>query len=286
MKLLNMNRRQFFHRGLAGSTALAAAALPRPLLAAVTKAPREPFDGLKLGMASYSLRMFSLEESLSICQKAGVKYISLKDVHLPMKSTTAERQETRRKVEAAGLTIISAGVINMKNDEGEIRAAFEYAKDAGIPTIVCSPEPEALDLVEKTVKQYDIRVAIHNHGPGDKKFPSPLDVLRLVKERDVRMGLCIDVGHTVRIGVDPVAAINQCAKRLYDFHLKDVTAAKADGKATDVGKGVIDIVGVFKALLDHKYAGHVGLEYEVSTKDPVPGIMESYAYARGVLAAI
>jgi sugar phosphate isomerase/epimerase len=286
MKPLSINRRQFFHTGLAGSTVFAAATLPNTLLAAVTKAPRDPFDGLKLGMASYTMRKFKLEEAIAVLQKAGVKYISLKDVHLPMNSTTEQRQETRRKIEAAGLALISVGVINMKNDEEEIHAAFEYAKDAGAPTIVCSPEPEALDLVEKMVKQYDIRIAIHNHGPGDKKFPSPLDVMRLVKERDVRMGLCIDVGHTVRIGVDPVAAIDQCSSRLYDFHLKDVTAAKAEGKPTEVGKGVIDIVAVFKALCDKHYAGHVGLEYEANADAPVPGVMESYAYSRGVLAAI
>jgi inosose dehydratase len=286
MKTPHLNRRQFFHTGLAGSTVLAAAALPRTLVAAVTKAPRDPSDGLKLGMASYSLRMVSLDQAISVCQKAGVKYISLKDSHLSLKSTPEQCQEARQKVEAAGLTLISVGVISMKNDEAEIRTAFEYAKAAGAPTIVCMPVPEALDTVEKMAKQYDIRIAIHNHGPTDKHFPSPFDVMKAIKDRDSRMGLCIDVGHTVRIGVDPIDAINQCASRLYDFHLKDVTAPKPEGKAIEVGKGVIDIVAVFKAFLDHKYAGHVGLEYEVNTKEPVPGIMESYAYSHGVLAAI
>src|SRR5207253_7562365 len=111
------------------------------------------------------------------------------------------------------------------------------------------PEPEALDTVEKMAKEYRIRIAIHNHGPGDKRYPSPLDVLRLVKQRDKLMGICIDVGHTVRIGQEPVAAIEQCAGRLYDFHMKDVTSATAKGQATEVGRGVIDIVGVLKALI-------------------------------------
>jgi sugar phosphate isomerase/epimerase len=174
----------------------------------------------------------------------------------------------------------------MKNDVEQIRDSFQYAKEAGMPTIVCSPDIEALDTVEKLAKEYNIRIAIHNHGPGDKKYPSPLDVLRLVKDRDEHMGICIDVGHTVRIGEDPIEAIHQCAKRLYDFHIKDESEAAPGGKPTEVGLGVIDIVGVLKALVDQRYAFHVGLEYEAKENDPLPGVIESFGYMRGVLAAI
>jgi sugar phosphate isomerase/epimerase len=152
--------------------------------------------------------------------------------------------------------------------------------------MVCSPDPAALDLVEKMARQYEIRIAIHNHGPGDKRYPSPLDVLRLVKDRDPLLGLCIDVGHTVRLSEDPVDVIHQCARRLYDFHMKDVTQAAANGEATEVGKGVIDIVGVLKALLSLKFPYHVALEYEANADAPMPGILESLAYIRGALAAI
>jgi sugar phosphate isomerase/epimerase len=181
---------------------------------------------------------------------------------------------------------MGGGVIYFKNNEEEIRNVFEYAKDAGMATIVCSPDPDALDNVEKMVKKYDLKIAIHNHGPTDKKYPSPLDVMRLVKDRDQRMGLCMDVGHTVRIGVDPSDAIHQCANRLYEFHMKDVTAATPQGKPTEVGKGVIDIVGVLKALVNIKWPYHVALEYEVKADDPLPGVMESFAYMRGILATI
>jgi inosose dehydratase len=282
----SINRRHFLRSGLFGSAVLASASMPRAVFAGATKTERDPFDGLKLGMASYSLRKFSLDEAIAMTRQAGVKYISLKDVHLPMKSTPAQRQEARQKIEAAGLVLISAGVIYMKNNEDEIHGVFEYAKDAGVPTIVCSPDPDALDTVEKMAKQFDIRIAIHNHGPTDTKYPSPLDVWRLVKDRDARMGLCIDVGHTVRIGEDPVPTIEQCSSRLYDFHLKDVTAPTAKGVPTEVGKGVIDIVAVLKTLLKSKYSGHLGLEYEINTDAPMPGIIESFAYIRGVLAAI
>jgi inosose dehydratase len=281
-----INRRRFLQTGVLGSTAVAATSLPSLSFGALTKTAGDPFHGLKVGITSYTLRKFSLDEAIAMTKQAGVKYISLKDVHLSLKSTTAQRQEARRKIENAGLELLGGGVIYLNNNIDEIRAAFDYAKDAGMPTIVSAPDPAALDKVEKMVKEYDLRVAIHNHGPGDKRYPSPLDVLRLVKDRDARMGVCIDVGHTVRNGDDPVAAIEQCASRLYDFHMTDVTQAAANGASAEVGKGVIDIVAVLKALLRTKFAYHVALEYEAHADAPMPGILESLTYIRGVLAAI
>jgi len=141
--------------------------------------------------------------------------------------------------------------------------------------------------VERAVRDFkDIRVAIHNHGPGDKRYPSPLDVLRLVESRDERIGICMDVGHTVRIGQDPVEVLHKCATRLYDFHMKDVTAAAAEGKPTEVGRGVIDIVGVLRALVALKWPYHVALEYEANGHAPLPGALESFGFIRGALAAI
>ena len=281
----HLDRRAFLKTGISSAAVAFLAASPGAS-AAVVKPERPPFHGLKLGIASYTFRKFSLDQAINMSKEAGAGYISLKDFHLPYKSTTAERREARAKVEAAGLVLISGGVIYMKNNEQEIRSFFDYAKDAGMPTIVSSPDIDALDTVEKMAKDYRIRIAIHNHGPGDKKYPSPLDVLRLVKDRDELMGLCMDVGHTVRLGEDPVETIHQCAARLYDFHIKDETEAAPKGKPTEVGLGVIDIVGVLKALVEHRYGYHVGLEYEAKENDPMPGVLESFGYMRGVLAAI
>jgi inosose dehydratase len=281
-----MDRRHFLKAGSFGSATLAFVGTRDALVAAVTKPPRAAYHGLKLGIASYTFRKFTLDQAIAMATQAGAGYISLKDFHLPYKSTPAERQEARKKIENAGLVLISGGVVYMKNNQEEVRNFFEYAKDAGMPTVVSSPDIDALDTVEKMAKEYNIRIAIHNHGPGDKKYPSPLDVLRLVKDRDERMGICIDVGHTVRLGEDPVDVINQCAARLYDFHIKDVTEAAPKGKATEVGLGVIDIVGVLKTLVQLQYAFHVGLEYEDKENDPMPGVLESFGYMRGVLAAI
>ena len=281
-----ITRRHFLQSGLLGSTALAAASVPATLLAGAAKAERDPFDGLKIGMASYTLRNFSLDQAIAMTKQAGVKYICLKDMHLPLKSTTAERQAAAGKIQAAGLSLVGGGVIYMKNNEAELQRFFEYAKDVGMPTIICSPDIDVLDTVEKMAKRYDLRIAIHNHGPSDSTYPSPRDVLRLVKDRDSRLGICMDVGHTVRIGEDPVEAIQQCASRLYDFHIKDVTAASARGGPIQVGRGVIDIVAVLKALLKMDFRYSVNLEYEADAAAPMNGVIESYAYIRGVLAAL
>lgn len=281
-----LNRRHFLRGGLAGSVALVALHWTSSGRAALVKPQREPCHGLKLGLTTYTLRKFSLDQAIEMTVAAGVKYISLKDVHLPLKSTPEERKAARAKIEAAGLTLMGGGVIYLKNDEAEIRNAFQYAKDTGMPTMICSPDPEALDRVERFARQFQIRIAIHNHGTTDKKYPSPLDVLRLVKDRDPLMGICMDIGHTVDIGQDPVVVIKKCAARLYDFHMKDVTEASGQSKTVPAGRGIIDIVGVLKALIHIPYRYHLALEYEAQEETPVPGMMESFGYLKGALAAI
>ena len=284
-----LTRRGLLKVGLVGSAAAAAAALPAAARAAPAQAAQaagDPFKGLKVGIASYSLRKFNLDQAIAMTKEAGVKYICLKDMHLPLKSTTAERKAARKKLDDAGLVLMGCGVVTIPNKEDAVKEVFEYAKDAGMPTIVCSPEPDALDAIEKMVRQYDIRIAIHNHGPGDKKYPLPGDVLKMVKDRDPRMGVCMDVGHTARMGQDPVAALKECAPRLLDFHMKDVTAATAKGGPVEVGKGVIDIKAVLKALLDAKFAYHVALEYEAKADAPMPGIIESFNFIRKTLATL
>ncbi len=242
----------------------------------------EPYGGLKMGVASFSFRKFSLDQAIAMTKELGVTGIALKDVHLSLKSTTAERKEAAKKIKDAGLEFRGVGVIYMRK-ENEIRGIFEYARDAGVPTIICSPEPELLDAVEKCAKEFNIRIAIHNHGPTDKKYPSPLDVLKLVKDRHELMGICMDVGHTVRIGENPVEVIQKCSSRLYDFHIKDVSAATKEGKTTVVGKGVIDIPAVLKELVSLKYSYAVALEYEADEKDPMPGMKASFEYMRKVM---
>jgi sugar phosphate isomerase/epimerase len=155
-----------------------------------------------------------------------------------------------------------------------------------MPLIVAAPSPDSLDVVEKLAKEFDIKVGIHNHGPEDKYFPSPYDVYKAVKARDKHMGLCVDVGHSWRAGTDPTKAVLELHDRVYDLHVKDLRDLKVRDSQVIVGKGAIDFPGLFRALIKIGYTGHVGLEYEIDENDPLPGMLQSFAYMRGVLAGI
>jgi sugar phosphate isomerase/epimerase len=210
----------------------------------------------------------------------------VKDVHLPM---TPLDQVAARAAEyrAAGMILTAAGAIYfLKDDDDDIRAKFEYCKAAGISLIVGSPTHETLPRVEKFVKQYNIRVGIHNHGPEDKQWPSPLDVLAVVKNMDPRIGCCIDVGHTMRTGTDVVEAIRKVGPRLFDVHMKDLADPKAKESQVAVGEGVMPVRDIFKTLIEIRYPGYVDLEYEIFADNPMPGVVESFAYMRGVLAGM
>jgi sugar phosphate isomerase/epimerase len=272
-----------------GSAALAlgpmAALAPRSL-AQQPGSGDDPWLGLKVGIASYTYSRLPLDAAVQAVARLGVKYVSIKDAHLPLKSTADQRRAAAKKFLDAGVTPISCGVITLKDDESEIRNAFEYARDAGIPTIVCNPARAALPTLDRMVKEFGIRLAIHNHGPEDKVWPSPLDAWEAIRKLDERIGVCIDVGHTARTGVDPIKAIKTCAPRLYDLHIKDIASKEGRSRPVEVGRGVLDVRGMLRALLDIGYAYHVGLEYEKDLKDPIPGAAESIGYIRGTLAGM
>jgi sugar phosphate isomerase/epimerase len=243
-------------------------------------------EPLKIGLASYSLRKFPLEQALDMARAANVRYMTFKDVHIPRTDAPDAIRANRARIEAAGITIMGGGTINMPNDQAQIRKDFEYAKLAGFPLIYASPDPAALDFIEAQVRQFDIRLVIHNHGPEDKWYPAPQDAYRHVQARDKRLGLCVDVGHTMRTGTDPVDAILQCRDRVYDLHIKDLTDARSADSQVAVGRGVLDVPRLVRALLEIGYAGQVGLEYEIDPDDPLPGVIESLSYLRGVVAAV
>jgi sugar phosphate isomerase/epimerase len=239
----------------------------------------------ELGLASYSLRKFKLEETLAMTKRVGLKYICFKSFHLALDSTPEQIKEVVAKVKKAGLILYGGGVIPM-NKEPAVHRAFDYAKAAGMKVIVGVPAPELLTLVDKKVRQYNIKVAIHNHGPGDKTYPTPASAYEKIKNLDKRIGLCMDIGHTKRYGVNPSVSAEKYADRLLDVHIKDVTAATVKGHGVEAGRGVIDIPRFLRTLIKINYAGIVSFEYEKDADDPLAGLAESVGYVRGVLAAI
>ena len=243
-------------------------------------------EKLKLGITSYSLRKFSRPDAIAMTGRLGLKYIALKDFHLPLEAAAAEIEASAEKVAQAGIKLMGCGVVYMPADEAYVRQVFEYAKTGGMPVIVASPDLDALDICNRMVGEYDIKIAIHNHGPGDNKYPLPSDAYNLVKDMDRRMGVCPDIGHTVRLGADAVEEIERVSDRMHDLHIKDVDAAVEEGKTCEVGRGVVDIAKILTTLLGLNYDGHVALEYEKDPDDPLAGMAESIGYIRGVLSVI
>ena len=246
-----------------------------------------PVHEIKLGVASYSLREFSLEKALEMVKTLRTPYINFKSIHVPYEKSLEELAAIRKQVEDAGFKIVGGGTITFNEDtDAGVEKYFAYAKAAGMPTIVCTGPVAVLPRVEKFAKQYDIKVAIHNHGTEDKIYPSPYDVLKHVKSMDPRMGLCIDIGHTVRTGTDPVKAVLDAGPRLHDMHAKDLADPTKRDSQVAVGEGKLPIAGIFQALQAIRFPGYVNLEYEINAKDPLPGMQISFAHMRGVLAGL
>jgi sugar phosphate isomerase/epimerase len=276
-------------RNFVRSSALVAAACAAPGIAPAIphKAEGKP-SPIRLGLASYTFRQFTRAQLIGFMKQLNVTELNAKDVkdHLPM-DPPAERL-AQIDYDAAGIKLHAVGTVYFAKDEDDdIRMKFEYAKRAGVKVIVAGdPAVTTLPRIEKYVKQYDIRIAIHNHGPEDKFFPSPLDVLKAVQNMDPRMGCCIDIGHCVRAGTDVVEAIHTVGPRLFNMHAKDLTDFSAKESQVAVGDGQMPIRAIFQALIDTNYSGFVDLEYEVHGDDPMPGATASFAYMRGVLAGM
>ena len=284
----SLSRRDFVRSGALSAAVLAA---PRAVVALAQTQEPPPSDNaslIRLGLASYTFRNFTRAQLIGFMKQLNVVALNAKDVkdHLPI-DPPAEAAALADYA-AAGIKLHAAGAIYFPKDEdADIRSKFEYCRRAGIRVIVAGdPTLETLSRLEGFAREYDIRIAIHNHGPEDKLWPSPLDVLKAVKNMDPRVGCCIDVGHAVRAGTDVVQAIHQAGPRLFNIHMKDLTNFQSKESQVAVGEGKMPVRGIFEALIATKYQGFVDLEYEVHPEDPMPGVISSFAYMRGVLAGM
>lgn len=289
---MNTTRRQFL--GAAGVAGMAAT-VPGSASAKIEPTPW----GIKLGIATYTFREFDRAQTIEYIKRVQTPWISVKQegvkgkYHWDMKAPAGEQAKAREEFAAAGLKVMSAGNTDLKALTADgLRPPFEWAKSNGIPMLVAAPLHENLDIIEQLIKQYDIKVAIHNHGPEDKNFPTPQSVLDAVKGRDPRFGLCMDIGHASRAGVDVVKAIPAAGSRLLDMHVKDLRSfqqgpgVKPGDLQVDVGDGIMPFPQIFQQLKKINYQGCVNLEYEINGHDPINGVMRSFSYMRGVLAGL
>lgn len=277
------SRRNFL---LQTSLGLAATGLVPLLSTAARPADPQPAkDRLSIGVAGYTFAKFKLDQAIAMMQRANIRHISVKDIHLPLQSSPEQIAAVLAQFRDAGINVYAVGVIYMKTRQS-VDEAFAYAKKVGVPMIVGVPTPELLDYTEQQVKQYNIRLAIHNHGPEDALYPGPRNAWEHIKNRDARMGLCIDIGHASRAGEDPAKAVLAYKDRVFDLHLKDVTVASKDGKPTEIGRGVINFGSLVIALDKIRYNGICSIEYEKDMNDPLPGIAESAGYFKGVVNTV
>src|SRR6185437_6934650 len=276
------SRRKFFRSGLGlagiGMTRFGVIGEVMAANAAVVDIPND----LRLGIAGYTFLHIPMDQGIAMMKRMAIEAMSIKDFYLPLNSGADKIAEVVAAFRAAGIRIYGAGVIYMKT-EADVDRAFEYAKMLGVDLIIAAPNPELLGYVEGKVKTYRIRVAIHNHGPEDKLYPSPVNVYEHIKGLDDRMGLCLDIGHAARAGADPVKVVNDYGPRIFDLHIKDLSVISKVAKPTELGRGVLDIPGLLKALKRIRYSGYCSIEHEMDMNDPYPGIAESAGFFRGVL---
>lgn len=248
-----------------------------------------PDDDFHLGMAGYTFNKFDLDTTLAFMKKIDVHYLCIKDFHLPLDADAEKIAVFKAKLAAANVIGYAVGPIYMK-DVAAVDKAFAYAQRVGVDLVVgvpgvwgdTAPNHEVLDRVEQKVRETNIRYAIHLHGPDMPLYPDATSIWEDVKDRDPRMGMCLDIGHNLRYGSDSVRDMKRYAKRIFDIHLKDVTAPTKEGHAAEVGRGIIDFPLFVKTLRKVGYQGSVSLEYEKDMSDPFVGIAESVGYFRAV----
>lgn len=244
-----------------------------------------PLDTLQLGIAGYTFLKVPLDASLEMMKRVGITNLSIKDFHLPLDSSPDKIQSVKAQFAAAGIKIYAAGVIYMKTN-AEVDRAFDYAHALGVNLIIAAPNPELLSYTSQKVKSTGIRVAIHNHGPEDKLYPSPVDVYNHIKDLDPGMGLCLDIGHAARAGADPVKVVKDYGSRIFDLHIKDLAVISKVAQPIVLGRGVLDIPGLIRALVEIRFAGVCSIEHEMDMTDPMPGVAESAGFFRGVVKTL
>ena len=252
----------------------------------------------KLGMAGgtyWRMKDYSfLEEVASL----GLGYLSVKDWHLPFTASDAEIKTFRSRCGELGIDPYAIGPVYMDTQE-KAKVAFDFAARLGARTIVGVPfvrkdvggksvrfENRALaEKVAALCAEYGMRFAIHNHGPdAPEMFPDSAAMYAMVKDLGDRMGFCLDIGHELRFGSDPAAAIRKYPERIFDIHMKNVTSADKAGKAACFSRGKVDLADVLLALCEIGFDGVCAIEWERggTLKADFAELAESVGYFRGL----
>jgi inosose dehydratase len=282
----SLSRRRF----LALSTAAAAGATwfdaPRILQAAGLADEKDAFGGFPVGVQSYSLRNFETPEVVRHLKGMGVHYTEFYGKHLDPNANDERIAEVQKLLASADVKLAGHGVHGFTKDHEANKKLFDFAKRAGVKVITANPQPDSFDSLDKLVAEYDIRIAIHNHGPG-ALFDKLDSVTKAIAGHDKRIGACVDCGHYLRSGEDPVKCVLELKDRVYGVHIKD--EKETNTKASDnvvIGKGHLDVVGLFKALRQVKFPadGSLALEYEANPANPIDDMKACLEVAKEAIA--
>ena len=242
-------------------------------------------DGFHIGVAGYTFRKFSIDQTLELLRRLGIKYLSIKDFWLPLNATVEEMADFREKCASYGVDPYILGPIYMSTPE-QVEEAFAYARRYGAEMFIGVPSYDVLDLVVSKVRETGIKVAIHTHGPDlPDLFPDIRVVVEKVGDPSLGIGCCIDLAHSYRYGQDPAKDIRNYSKWIWDIHIKDVTVPSKAGVAKEMGRGGMDIPAIVKSLKRIGYKGVISIEYEADEDDPLPAVAETAGYLRGVIDA-
>ena len=274
------SRRRF----LATSAAAAGAALvanPGNLIAAQKE---DRFGGWPVGIQSFSLRAFDRDQAIRHMQGLGLHFVEFYSKHVSLDSTDEQIADLKKQLAKGGITMSSHGVNRFTKDHEKNRKIFEFAKRAGLKNITCNPTPDSFDSLDKLVAEYDIRVGIHNHGPGSS-YDKIDEVVNAVKDHDPRVGACVDSAHFIRSAEDPVEAVRKLGKRVFGLHIKDEEKQEKKSHNVIIGEGFLDLVALFKTLkeIDFPADGSISLEYEANKDNPIDDIQQCLVAAEAAI---
>ena len=280
---MTISRRSFIKAGAAGALMLSTGGLHSAEAACKNSSKKGP-DKFHLAAAGYTFVKFDLDTALRTLQKADVHYLCIKDFHLPMNSTDEQIAAFHAKCASYGVTGYGVGPIYMTT-EAEADRAFAYARRVGVKVLVGVPNYEILSYVDKKLEDYpEIQYAIHLHGPDIDIFQTASVIWDKVKDLNPRLGMCLDIGHDLRGGADPVEDLKKYHTRVFDMHFKDESEASKAGWCVEIGRGKIDFPALVKMMRKVGYSGMCSLEYEKDMDDPFMGIAESFGYLKAVCA--
>jgi sugar phosphate isomerase/epimerase len=279
------SRRQFISQvGSAAAVGLGAAGAFSAGVRSVFAADEPPTDRLKLGIQLYSLRGYPVDQALEHAKELGFEQVEFYSGMLPLDASAEEIAAMRERVAELGMSISGHGVNAFTKDAAANRRIFEFAKALGIRNLTADPDPESFSSLDDLVQEYDIRIAIHNHGPRHR-YNKAVDVLEAIEGRDERIGACADLGHYIRSGEQATEVIRLLKGRLYGIHLKDFAEMKADTKGVILGEGHLNVPAVFAALVQVGFPadGAMSLEYEENPDNPIADIRQCVAVAKQAL---